>query len=495
MPSTKVLAKVKESIQQGTPLVITTFKLPHDIEEQVVEIISYFLKELGQESLSDHITYCIRELATNAKKANTKRVYFEEKGLDINKKDDYAKGMETFKMETINNLEHYLQLQKDKGLYIKFVFHCVGTRMKITIRNNVEITKKEQMRVYDRIVRARAFDTLEQAFNEVIDDSEGAGLGLVIMVLMLKKLGLDEESFEIEGKDGETVTSLTIPVSSIRLEEMDALINEIVREIRGLPQFPENIMVIQKMISDPEVEMLDIARRISTDPSLTADLLKVVNSAQFMLTNKVDNIADAVKMIGLRGIRNLLFSYGTENILNMTEKKELWTHSHKVAFFAFNLARNVTKNKDVVDDAYVGGILHDIGKIVFSKVHPDLIEKIRTFTDQRELTSGLFESMSAGFNHSEIGAKIAEKWNFSDALIDSIRYHHEPSTCRTKNRLPVYCVYLANVLAHYSEGKVRFDQLDIQILKLFRITTEEEMASLSKRLENDYQRELLALSN
>ena len=494
MPSTKVLAKVKESIEQGTPLVITTFKLPHEVEEQVVEIISHFLKELGQEHLADHITYCIRELATNAKKANAKRVYFEERGLDINKRDDYDNGMETFKNDTINNLEHYLQLQKEKGLYIKFIFHCMGTRLKIVIRNNVEITKKEQMRVYDRIVRARAFDSLEQAFNEVIDDSEGAGLGLVIMVLMLKKLGLDEESFEIEGKSGETITSLTIPVSNIRLEEMDALINEIVREIKALPQFPENIMVIQKMIADPEVEMLDIARRISTDPSLTADLLKTVNSAQFMLPHKVDNIADAVKMVGLRGIRNLLFSYGTENILNMSEKKDLWIHSHKVAFFAFNLARNVTKNKDVVDDAYVGGILHDIGKIVFSKVHPDLMEKIRMFTNRREMSSELFESMSAGFNHAEIGAKIAEKWNFSDALIDAIRFHHEPSTCKTKNRLPVYCVYLANVLAHFNENKIRFDQLDFQILKLFRITTEEEMSSLCSRLENDYMRELQALS-
>lgn len=493
MPSTKILAKVKESISTGNPLVITTYKLPHDVEEQVMEVAGAFLKELGQESLTDHIVYCIRELATNAKKANTKRVFFTEKKLNINSKDDYERGMLSFKDETLGNLDFYLDKQKELGLYIRFIFQCSGTRLRINIRNNVEITKKEQMRVYDRIVRARAFESLEQAFNEVLDDSEGAGLGLVIMILMLKKLGLDEESFEIEGKDGETNTSLTIPVASIRVEEMDALITKIVKEINALPQFPENIMKVQKMLADPEVEMQSIAKEISIDPAMTADLLKTVNSAQFMLKTKVDSIGDAVKMIGLRGIRNLLFSYGTENILNMPEKKELWNHSHKVAFYSFNLARNVTKNKDVVDDAYVGGILHDIGKIIFSKVHPDLLEKIRAFTDSKELSANLFENMSAGYNHAEIGAKIAEKWNFSDALVDTIRYHHEPQSCQSRNRLPVYCVYLANILAHYEEKTVRFEQLDLQILKLFRITSEEELEGLAGRLKQDYDKEVATL--
>ncbi len=381
-------------------------------------------------------------------------------------------------------------MQKQRGLYIKFLFHPKGRNFKISIKNNVEITRKEQMRVYDRIARSRAFETLEEAFAEVLDDSEGAGLGIVILVLMLRKMGLDEDAYEIEGEDGVTTASLTIPINEVKLEKLDLLIAQIVEEIDRLPQFPENIVAIQRLINDPKSEISDIARKISTDPSLTADLLKTVNSAQFMLPNRVDNIVDAVKMLGLRGVKNMLFSYGTEKILNLPNHPELWEHAHKVAFYSFTLARQITRSKDIIDDAYVGGILHDIGKIVFSAVHPDLLERIRSFSSERDIAPGLFEDLSAGYNHAEIGAKISEKWNFSDSLIEAIRYHHEPNACRPEHRLIVYCFYLGNAICAYEDGELHYEVLDHGILSKFRITSEAQLKEVLVRLTNDYKAEL-----
>ncbi len=142
------------------------------------------------------------------------------------------------------------------------------------------------MRVYDRIARSRAFSSLEEAMGAVLDSSEGAGLGLVILVLMLKKLGLNEESFDIDVEGEETVAQLVIPFSEVHKENLHVLSREIVQEIDELPQFPENIVQLQKMIDDPESEISDIAKHIAMDISLTADLLKLVNSAQFMLAKK-----------------------------------------------------------------------------------------------------------------------------------------------------------------------------------------------------------------
>ena len=70
-------------------------------------------------------------------------------------------------------------------------------------------------------------------------------------------------------------------------------------------------MNLQRLIADPNSDITDIAREISVDPSMTADLLKLVNSAQFMLPKRVDNIVEAVKLVGTKGVRNLLYSYGT----------------------------------------------------------------------------------------------------------------------------------------------------------------------------------------
>ena len=195
------------------------------------------------------------------------------------------------------------------------------------VRNNVEITRKEQIRVFDRLARSRAFSSLEEAFATVLDSSEGAGLGIVILVLMMKKIGLSEDCFSIDTDDGETVATITIPFSEVHLEQLDTLTQILVKEIETLPQFPDNIVNLQRLIADPNHEITDIAREISVDPSMTADLLKLVNSAQFMLPKRVDNIVEAVKLVGTKGVRNLLYSYGTQKVLGekYSEMRSLWT--------------------------------------------------------------------------------------------------------------------------------------------------------------------------
>jgi hypothetical protein len=115
--------KIKKAVQSGMPLTITTFTLPHEIEVYVEQVLTIFLRQVEQEKLKDYVVYCVQELAVNAKKANTKRVFFSERGLELDNPDDYKLGMTTFKEDTLNNIGHYLQLQKNKGLYIKLIFH------------------------------------------------------------------------------------------------------------------------------------------------------------------------------------------------------------------------------------------------------------------------------------------------------------------------------------------------------------------------------------
>ena len=165
---------------------------------------------------------------------------------------------------------------------------------------------------------------MEEAFSTVLDSSEGAGFG--ILILMLEKIGLDEDAFNIESESGETVASITVPFADVHLDKVTALTNRIVGEVQSLPQFPENIIYLQKLIDDPESEIADVARQISRDPSLTADLLKIVNSAEFMLPHKVDKFVEAVKMAGFRRLKNLLYSFGTQKVLGerYSEMRSMW---------------------------------------------------------------------------------------------------------------------------------------------------------------------------
>ena len=486
MPTKIDVEQIKRAARNSIPLSIKSYTLPHETEEYLERILSVFLDEFGQEQIRDRIAYCLKELAVNAKKANTKRVFFKERNLDITNHTDYNEGMKDFKRATLDNIQHYLQLQKDEGLYIKVIFHARARTFVVSVKNNVEISRKEQMRVYDRIARSRAFESMEEALSTVLDDSEGAGLGIVIMVLMLKKIGLGEDAFDIDVENGETVATLTIPFSEVHVEDLASLSREIVAEIDELPQFPENIVYLQKLISDPDSEITDIARQISMDPSLTADLLRLVNSAKFMLPERVDNIVEAVKFVGLRGLRNLLYQQGTQMLLDKNQVW-LWEHSYKAAFYAYTLAKYFKRKKDILDDVYVGGILHDMGKIIFSSVHPQLLDKIQNFCKNRGIDRDLIEDMSAGLNHAEIGALIAEKWNFPEILISSIRYHHEPFNASPEARDTVYTVYLANVFCDVETGAIVFDQIDRDALKSFNISSENQLNQIHERLKSAYK--------
>jgi putative nucleotidyltransferase with HDIG domain len=210
-----------------------------------------------------------------------------------------------------------------------------------------------------------------------------------------------------------------------------------------------------------------------------------------MLSKKVDSISEAVKMVGIRGIKNLLYSYGTQKILgdDTADKKVLWEHSYKTAFYAYNLVKNFRKDRNLLDDVYVGGILHDMGKIIFSNVHPELLTKIKDFCSEKNLPASTFEDLAAGMNHAEIGALIAEKWNFPDGLVTAIKYHHDPGAASKDYKDLVYTVYLANMFCEYEAGNVSYDQMEPVVLEDFGITSKKQIDGLLERFSTGFKRE------
>lgn len=484
--------KIQMAIRSGVPLTITTYTLPHEMEVYMGNVLTTFLEELDQSHMIQYLSYCLNELITNAKKANTKRVYFEEKGLDIADKRDYEKGMKTFKQETLSNIDHYLQLQKQKGLYIKLFLQMRNNKIKIEIRNNSELTVFEYKRIHDKLTRAQRYTSVQEAMSQILDDTEGAGLGLIIMILMLEKIGLTEENFQTICENGETINKIILPLSEKTRRDISIISDEFIKTIDELPQFPQNIVRLNRLLNDPDSKMSEIAQQISSDVTLTGELLKLVNSATFALTTPCDNLIDAVKLVGIRGIKNLLITIGSIEAFTSVRgnKEDLWAHSYQVAFYSYNLARNFCSNdRLVVDDSYLCGLLHDMGKIIFETAHPDLIKRVLAVASVKGASAEIFERLISGVNHGEIGAKVAEKWNFPEGISQVIRYHHEPEAAPENFRKLVSLISLADFMVHYEKGDVEFYQADTEILKMFKINTENQFQGISDSLKTAFSRE------
>ena len=484
-----ILTKAREAAIRQKPFVVKSYKLPPKTESQLEDILEVFLAQLNRRELRDSLGYCLRELAVNGKKANTKRVYFEEKTLDLQSDHDYEKGMRTFKSETLDNIEYWLGKQEEAGLYVKIAFQIQGRDLHVRVANNTIITRKEQIRIYDRIARSRAFRSMEEAMTSVIDDSEGAGLGIVILVLMLKKIGLDEEAFDIDVEAGETVARLAIPMDVTKREHLDSISEELVDHINSLPQFPESIIGLQKLLENPDATVSEIARVLGQDPALTADLLRTVNSARYMLPGRIDNVVEAIKIVGFRGLKQMLYSYGTQRVLGDGSDNDvaavLWEHSQRTAFYSYGIARGVLKRKDILDDVYVGAILHDIGKVVFSNLQPEVVKHIQRFANSRGIPASIFEEMANGIDHAEVGARLAERWNFPAPLAAAIRFHHAPLKAPQQYREAISVIYTANELANLEHGK--YDLIDARPVRIVGVSSYQQLRAIHERLTTQYE--------
>jgi HD-like signal output (HDOD) protein len=485
-------SKVLHAARNGIPLVIKTHALPPQTEADLEEILLIYLEELGQAEVKDHLAYCLKELTVNAKKANTKRVYFKEKGLSLDNPSDYEKGMKSFKNDTLSNIGHYLELQEQQDLYIKVTYLIRNNVLHFSVRNNVPIKPKELTRVYDRVARSRAFENMEEAFSEVLDDSEGAGLGIVIMILMLRKMGLTEKSFDLNSANNETVASLAIPMNRVKLERVTMVADEIIGEIDSLPPFPDNLSRLQKLLGDPDVKFEQLAIQLSNDPAMTADLLRYVNSAKYGMRKKIETIQDAIKIVGIRGIKDLVYPYGAHKLLDkyMAKQRHLWQNAAKVSAYASDLARLHKLSKDDQSQAQIGGILYNLGQIILSFIHPEQSKNIMEFCRTKSFSIETFDDLTNAINPAEIGYRIAEKWDFPEELVMIIRHQNQPQLAEPSLQ-PIICViHLAGSLLSVEQDLMGYGQINAGVVRALGLSDLAKLEAEHKALQANYQKVL-----
>jgi len=198
------------SVVHSRTLTVRTYAYRPSERAHVDRILGAYLDAVGMNGMRSNLTYCVHELAANAKKANTKRLYFRDRGLEIKNLDDYTRGMRDFKSQTIAHIDQYLERQKEAGLYVKFDFRRLSDGVSVTVRNNSELAPTEESRIQEKLEIARRHACLADAYPTSEDGQEGAGLGLVMMLFMLKSLGFGQEAFRIRSGNGETRAELTL---------------------------------------------------------------------------------------------------------------------------------------------------------------------------------------------------------------------------------------------------------------------------------------------
>lgn len=210
-------SKIKSAVQAGEPIEVTAFAINREDEETINNILTEFLAAINQSHLMSYLSYSTLELLANANKANAKRVYFQEKGLNILNSDDYKAGMLTFNTELTVNKKHFQDIMEAQNLFINLKLD-VEDNIKVEVTNKSELTEVEFTRINEKLERAKIYNSMDEALTD-IDKTEGSGLGIIIIVLMLKQLGLGRDNLNFESSNGITKVTITVPTETA-LEEI-----------------------------------------------------------------------------------------------------------------------------------------------------------------------------------------------------------------------------------------------------------------------------------
>jgi HD-like signal output (HDOD) protein len=131
---------------------------------------------------------------------------------------------------------------------------------------------------------------------------------------------------------------------------------------------------------------------------------------------------------------------------------------------------------------------HDLGFIAVTTLHPRTQEKMRKFSTEKNLPRRVLERFSFGMHRADIGALIAEKWNFPEQLVEGIRFHHDPLIARAAYKDVVFCVYLANAICDLERGMITFSQIDKSVLLNFGLQAQGQFLSWASRLKDRYEK-------
>lgn len=244
---------------------------------------------------------------------------------------------------------------------------------------------------------------------------------------------------------------------------------EILDRIEELPTLPQVVTKIMQLVENPRTSAMEITKVISLDPALTVKILKLVNSAYYGFPKKIRTITHAIMILGFEDVKNIALSVSVFDIFKNPPENNpefnrtaFWQHSIAVGVCAKLLARRVRfKNPE---EAFIAGLLHDIGKIVLDQFFHDHFAKVINSVETDNILFVNAERRFAEMDHAEIGKELGNRWQLPIPVLECIGYHHEPAG-RGRHNLLVSLVHAADVFVRIQKIGSGWDRQIPQLRK------------------------------
>ena len=234
-------------------------------------------------------------------------------------------------------------------------------------------------------------------------------------------------------------------------------LKRLVSKTEYIPSLPDlHNQIVKALKEDKSIK--EIGKIISKDPAMTAKILQLVNSAFFGVPSHVSNPEQAVHLLGLETVKSLaltieVFSEFDKVIASEINISKIYEHSILTGSLARKIAKEEVADREIIDNALMAGMLHDIGKLILIANLPEEYLGVIKCSKSDNISIYDAENKKIGASHAEIGAYLLGLWGLPDTIVEGVAFHHNPMGAPDREFTPITAVYIANLLIDRQNAK------------------------------------------
>jgi HD-like signal output (HDOD) protein len=230
-------------------------------------------------------------------------------------------------------------------------------------------------------------------------------------------------------------------------------LERLVSQMRCVPSLPSLYAELMKEMRSEDASLDKAGQIIARDPGMSAKILQLVNSVFFGLRRRIASPEEAALYLGIETIKSLVlslhvFSQFDRARIHACQLDQLWNHAWATGVLSRHICAAEDSDSKMADHAFIGGLLHDIGKLVLAANLPDQYRSAVALAKQKGMLVSEAEKEVFGASHAEVGGFLLGLWGLPDPVVDAVAFHHSPSLSTAQAFTPLTAVHIANVLDH-----------------------------------------------
>lgn len=255
-----------------------------------------------------------------------------------------------------------------------------------------------------------------------------------------------------------SVLRTTIDLSCRLRKTLQAISShELICGVHTLPSLPDLYQEVVAEIESEEGTVARVGEIVSKDIAMTAKILQLANSAMFGLRSAVRDTAHAASLLGLDTLKSLVLSLQVFKSFEGTAVpgfsiRDLMDHSFRVATIGQSICRAERLDKDLTNEAFTAGLLHDVGKLILAENAAEGFVNAIELARTEEISQVAAERHEFGLGHDGIGGYLLSLWGLPQSIVEAVAFHHQPQSLHGPKLNAAMVTYVANVLAHEELG-------------------------------------------